>query len=637
MSKLREAAPSTDFEKSEKSGPSGTNVRRWGASFLALGTSIAPLLPRRSDYDGLRRSWPRDLAAGITVGIVALPLALAFGVASGVGAAPGLITAVVAGAVAAIFGGSHLQVSGPTGAMTVVLVPLVAEHGRSVVYPVALLAGVIVVAGALLRLGRLLAYIPWPLVEGFTVGIAIVIAAQQTPSALGVSKPHVDNAAAAAVVAIGDFVQQPHWAVLGLLALSVGLTALLPRLHRSVPASLLAVVIVTVVADLTGAKTALIGSLPSGLPAPAVPDLTHVGVLLGPAVIVAFLAALESLLSARVVDGMADTPRHDPDRELFGQGLANIASGLCGGMPSTGAIARTAVNARAGAHTRVAALMHAVVLATIVYAASGIVGEIPLVALAGVLFVTAYRMVERHNARAVLTSTRSDALVFSLTAVGTVAFDLITAVEAGLILAAFLALTHLAKTAQAVREPLDPEDLESIDIDAEHALLTRHVLTYRLDGPLFFGASARFLSELTATTDVRVVILRLSAVAMLDATGARALGDIVTQLADRNITVLLKGASAQHTRLLTAVGTLSPVLARGHVFDDLPRAISHAAKHVVRETHSENRHGQRPAQPLVPEGPGPHVRRLRHQGRDQSGGNSPAGPPIVASRGDTTT
>lgn len=544
--------------------------------------SLGSLLPRRSDYAGLDRSWPRDLAAGLTVGIVALPLALAFGVASGVGAAPGLVTAVVAGAVAAVFGGSHLQVSGPTGAMTVVLVPLVAQHGPSIVYPVAVLAGVVVVLAAALRLGRLLAYIPWPLVEGFTVGIAVVIAAQQVPSALGIPKPDVENAAGAAAVAIGRFAQHPHWAVLGLLLLAVALTAALPRLHRSLPASLLAVVAVTVVAEVAHVQVTRIGALPSSLPVPSLPDLSHLGSLAGPVVIVAFLAALESLLSARVADGMADTPQHDPDRELLGQGLANLASGLCGGMPATGAIARTAVNARAGASTRVAALTHALVLAVIVYAASGLVGRIPLVALAGVLLVTAYRMVERHNVRAVLGSTRNDALVFVLTAIGTVAFDLIKAVEAGLAVAVVLAVVHLAKTAQAVPEPLSSDGLDS---EHEHELLVQHVLTYRLDGPLFFAASARFLAQLTATADVRVVILRMSSMVMLDATGARGLGELVQQLSERGITVLVKGASPEHTRLLTAVGTLAPVLAQGHVFDDLPSAVAHAAKHVARLQH----------------------------------------------------
>jgi SulP family sulfate permease len=548
---------------------------------VSAGQRVMALLPQRSDYRNVRRSWPRDLAAGLTVGIVALPLALGFSIATGLGAATGLVTAVVAGAVAAIFGGSHLQVSGPTGAMTVVLVPLVASRGPGVVYPVAVMAGVIVVGAALLRIGKLLDYVPWPLVEGFTVGIALVIASQQIPAALGVAKPHVQNAAAAAGVAIGRFVQHPRWVVIGLLALAIVLTAALPKLHRSIPASLLAVIGVTLVSELPGVHVARIGTLPSSLPVPSIPDFGSFSSLLGPAFVVAFLAALESLMSARAADGMSDTERHDPNRELFGQGLANIASGLCGGMPATGAIARTAVNARAGAQTRLAALTHALVLAAIVYAASGLVGKIPLVALAGVLIVTAYRMVERNNVRSVLHSTRSDALVFVLTAVGTVAFDLIRAVGVGLIVAVVLALARMAKTAQAVPEPLQSDGVTS---DAEHDLLASHILTYRIDGPLFFGASARFLAELTATSDVQVVILRLSNMAMLDATGARAVGEIVDQLAARHITVLLKGASPEHTRLLTAVGALASVLAQGHVFATLPEAVAHARQHIARHS-----------------------------------------------------
>jgi SulP family sulfate permease len=536
------------------------------------------LLPRREDYAGLRRSWPRDLAAGVTVGIVALPLALAFGVATGVGAAVGLVTAVVAGAVAAVFGGSSLQVSGPTGAMTVVLVPLVAEQGPSVVYPVALLAGLLVVIAAGLRLGRLLGYVPWPLVEGFTLGIAVVIAAQQVPSALGVDRPDVENAAAGVVVAVGRFLTQPHWAVVGLLLLSVVVTAGAPRLHRSLPGSLLAVLAVTVVAELGHADVVRIGALPSGLPVPAMPDLSGLRGLLGPALVVAFLAALESLLSARVADGMTDRPRSDPDRELFGQGLANIAAGLCGGMPATGAIARTAVNARAGARTRVAALTHALVLAAVIYAASGLVGRIPLVALAGVLLVTAGRMVERHTVRAVLTSTRGDALVFLLTAVATVALDLVTAVAIGMVVAVVVAVGRLAATSRTVAEEVSSPE---VDGDEEQALLARHVLAYRLDGPLFFAAVSRVLAEVAATADVRVVILRLSAVALLDASGARALGEVVEDLEERGITVLVKGASAEHLRLLGAVGALRALADRDHLFADLPSAVAHALQHVA--------------------------------------------------------
>lgn len=538
--------------------------------------SARRLLPRRDDYTGLRRSWPRDLSAGVTVGIVALPLALAFGVATGVGAAVGLVTAVVAGAVAAVFGGSHLQVSGPTGAMTVVLVPLVATYGPEVVFPVAVLAGVMVIAAAFLRFGRLLGYVPWPLIEGFTLGIAVVIAAQQVPSALGLDPPDVENVAVGAVLAIGRFVRDPQWAVLGLLLLSVVLTAGLPRLHRALPGSLVAVAAVTLLAVLLDLPVAVIGELPSGLPVPAVPDFGQFTALLAPAAAVAFLAGLESLLSAKVADGMTDASSSDPDRELFGQGLANVAAGFFGGMPATGAIARTAVNARAGARTRVASLTHALLLAVIVYAASGLVGHVPLVALAGVLLVTAYRMVERHTVRAVLASTRGDALVFVVTAVCTVALDLIMAVAVGMALAVLLAVARLASTAHVVAEPLDPPELHG---GVEHELLAQRVLVYRLDGPVFFAAASHFLSELTVAADVRVVILRLSSMAFLDATGARMLGEIVDQLEQRGITVLIKGASPEHLRLLDVVGTLRPLADRGHVFVDLHDAVAHATRH----------------------------------------------------------
>ncbi|TKJ28864.1 SulP family inorganic anion transporter [Blastococcus sp. CCUG 61487] len=534
------------------------------------------LLPRRADYAGLRRSWARDLAAGVTVGVVALPLALGFGVASGVGAAPGLVTAVIAGAVAAVFGGSSLQVSGPTGAMTVVLVPLVAAHGPGVVVPVAVMAGVLVVAAAVLGMGRLLAYVPWPLVEGFTVGIAVVIAAQQVPSALGLPQPEIENALAAAASVVSTFAARPDWTVVGLLALAVALTAVLPRLHRAVPASLLAVAAVTLVVELSGVEVPTIGELPSSLPMPALPDFGHAGDLVGAAVVVAFLAALESLLSARVADGMIDAPRHDPDRELFGQGLANVASGLFGGLPATGAIARTAVNARAGARTRVAALTHAVVLAAIVYAASGAVGRIPLVALAGVLLVTAYRMVERHTVRAVLTSTRGDAAVFLLTAVATVAIDLVTAVAVGLAAAVVLAVARLGRTARVVAEETT-DDSGTV----ERALLAERVLTYRLDGPLFFAVADRLLREIAATEDVDVVILRAGSVAMLDATGAHALGRVIEDLERRGITVLVKVAGEEQLRLLTAVGALRHLADRGHVFTGLADAVAHAARHVT--------------------------------------------------------
>jgi SulP family sulfate permease len=384
---------------------------------------------------------------------------------------------------------------------------------------------------------------------------------------------------------VREFVTSPQLAELVLVLVVAAIMILAPRVRRSLPASLLAVLAATVAAKIVSLDVATIGSLPSSLPLPALPhvSLGEVQGLLSAAFAVALLASLESLLSAKVADGMADNGRHDPDRELFGQGLANLASPLFGGIPATGAIARTAVNVRAGARTRVASASHAVVLLLVVFLAGGLVSEIPLAALAGVLMVTAVRMVEIHNVRAVLRSTRSDAGVLVLTAAATIAFDLILAVEVGVAVAAALALRHVANTSEAQREDLPPEELVSDDLEAD--LLSQHIVVYRFDGALFFGASQRFLTELTAVSDVRVVILRLAQIQVLDATGAQALGEIVRELEARGITVLLKGVRAEHLRILRAVGVLDRLADERHVFDHLPDAIDHARRHVSRGAH----------------------------------------------------
>jgi SulP family sulfate permease len=547
--------------------------------------SAARLLPRRSDYAGLGRSWRGDLVAGVTVGVVALPLALAFGITSGLGPTAGLTTAIVAGLVAAVFGGSNVQVSGPTGAMTVVLVPLVAKHGGGAVAVVGLMAGGLLIAASCARAGRLLSYVPWPVIEGFTVGIAVIIFLQQVPNALGVRPPDGENPAVVAVRAASRALDARDLTAVALVVLTATVMLVVPRVHRGLPASLLGVAVTTAVAKATGARTALIGALPDSLPTPSLPALSadRMRELLGAALAVAALAALESLLSAKVADGMADAGHHDPDRELFGQGLANVVSPLFGGMPATGAIARTAVNVRSGARTRVAAVAHALCLMLVVLFAGSLIASIPLAALAGVLMVTAVRMVERHNVRAVLRSTRRDAIVLVLTASATIAFDLIVAVEIGIAVAALLALRAIANTASGTLERVDAEE---VDQDTEAGLLKNHIVTYRIDGAMFFGAAQRFLTELTAVSDVRVVILRLPDVQAMDATGAHALGEIVADLESRDITVLLKGPRPEHLRILGAVGALDHLAHENHLFADLDTAIAHARTHVARAASS---------------------------------------------------
>jgi len=546
---------------------------------MSSASTVARLLPRRDDYAGMARAWRADLVAGVTVGVVALPLALAFGISSGLTAEAGLITAIVAGIVAAVFGGSDVQVSGPTGAMTVVLVPVVARHGADGVLVAGIVAGLLILAAAFLRLGRYLAFVPWPVVEGFTVGIAVIIFLQQAPAALGVPRPHGENTAVVAWRAAREAVRHGQVEALAIVLLVAAVLIVVPRLHRSFPASLLAVVAATLLVEAVGWDVARIGELPSSLPLPAIPSLSveQVSELFSAALAIAVLATLESLLSAKVADGMAGGRPHDPDRELLGQGLANIASPLFGGMPATGAIARTAVNVRSGARTRAASIIHGLVLVVVVLAMADLVSKIPLAALAGVLTVTAARMIEVHNVRAVVRATRSDATVFALTALATVAFDLIVAVEVGIAAAAVLALRHVALAAQAT--PILAEELERSEA-AE--LLQRGVLVYRLDGALFFGAAQRFLTELTAVTDAKVVVLRLPDVQVLDATGAQVLGEIVSELEGRGITVLLKGPRPEHLRILDATGALARLRHENHLFTDLDAALEHARSHLDR-------------------------------------------------------
>lgn len=538
---------------------------------------LSGLLPSRADYRGFSRSWRGDLIAGLTVGIVALPLALAFGVSSGAGAEAGLITAIIAGLVAAIFGGSNVQVSGPTGAMVVVLAPIVATHGVGAVALVSIMAGVIVFAAGLMRLGRAVSYIPWPVIEGFTAGIGVIIFLQQVPAAVGITgSGHSTNA----VVAAWQAVAEAEWPA-ALLPLSAVVTVAiimlaLARLTPSLPGSFIAIVAVAAVATIGSLALPTIGELPHSLPTPALPalDPATLTTLIGPAFAVAALAAIESLLSARVAATLADTGQLHADRELFGQGLASIASGFFGGMPATGAIARTAVNVRSGARTRFASIVHAVILLFVVLVAADIVSVIPLAALSGVLMMTAARMVSPATIRRVLRSNRSSALVFTLTLFVTVAFDLIVAVGIGIAAAAFFALRALSRASGAHREAL-PGEPEAGD---------RHIALFRIDGSLFFGAADRLVDQVSAEPGVRVVILRLSGLQIVDTTGAHALAELMLTLERRGVTVLIKGVRPEHRTILGRVGVVDALRHPNHLFSELEPALEHARSHVRRET-----------------------------------------------------
>lgn len=387
-----------------------------------------------------------DLIAGTTVAIVALPLALGFGITSGMSAAAGLTTAIIAGFIAAIFGGSKYQVSGPTGAMTVVLLPIIHGYGVEAIPFLGLLAGAMVILFAVLRLGKTINRIPWSVVEGFTVGIAFVIALQQLPLAFGVPKGTGERSIIVAINTIKDaFSGGVHWQVLAVTALTLLVKFIYPKLATRigirihVPASFMAIIVITLTVKLFGLSVNTIGDIPRrfGTWAGKNISLSDAQHLLWPAFLIALLCAIESLLSARVADGMVHATAEEkcqPNRELFGQGLATLVASIFGGMPATGAIARTSVNVRAGAKSRNASVFHAVVLLVLALVAAPLVSQIPAAAIAGVLIGTSYRILNPVSILESLRTTKSEATVLIVTALATLLIDLIWGIAIGIAL-----------------------------------------------------------------------------------------------------------------------------------------------------------------------------------------------------------
>jgi SulP family sulfate permease len=413
--------------------------------------AMRELLPLRSDYTGIRANWRHDLLAGIAVGIVALPLALGFGIATGTGATSGIITAIVAGFLAAIFGGSRFQVSGPTGAMTVVLVPIVERHGVSIIAFVGLIAGALSVMAGVFKLGKIFARIPWSVLEGFTAGIGLVIALQQIPLALDIEKPAGSNAFKVGWKSIAEVsATGVHTHALLITFLAITTMVLAPRIFPRIPASIVTVIFCTFISAAFQLSLSEIGALPRSLPIPSLPHFPSEGwgVILSSSLAVFALGAIESVLSGKVAEGLAHARQNDTgtrdqasdqpaafnsNRELFGQGLATMASATMGGIPATGAIARTAVNVRSGARSRVASMIHALFLLSCIVVFAPLVSRIPISALAGVLIVTALRMVQPKVVLEALVTTKINAITMVITAISTVALDLIWAVVIGIV------------------------------------------------------------------------------------------------------------------------------------------------------------------------------------------------------------
>ncbi len=506
-------------------------------------------------YD--KKTFMADLMAGIIVGIVALPLAIAFGIASGVSPEKGIITAIVAGMMISIFGGSKVQIGGPTGAFIVIVYGIIQQYGIQGLTIATLMAGVFLIGLGVLRLGTIIKYIPYPIVVGFTSGIAVTIFTTQIKDLFGMS---MDSVPSDFIEKWGAYVANianidPWSAAVGII--SVIIISLMPKLSKKVPGSLVAIIIMTVAvlllknyAGITTIET--IGdrfSINSQLPGAVVPELTWETIkgLVGPAVTIAVLGAIESLLSATVADGVIGD-HHNSNTELIGQGIANIASPLFGGIPATGAIARTMANINNGGRTPIAGIIHAVVLLLIFLFLMPLAKYIPMACLAGVLVVVAYGM---SGWRSFLTmahrNPKSDVTVLLLTFFLTIIFDLTVAIEFGLICACLLFMRRMAETTDvhAILNEIDlNEDADMQRGNLEHLTIPKNVEVYEINGPYFFGAGNRF-EDIMARYGRRpkVRIIRMRKVPFIDSTGMHNLENMCLMSQREGITVVLSGVN----------------------------------------------------------------------------------------------
>lgn len=519
-----------------------------------------------------------DVLSGVVVGIVALPLSMALAIASGVAPQHGLYTAIVAGAVIALLGGSRVQVSGPTAAFVVILAPIAARFGLGGLLVATLLAGLLLMAMGLARLGRLIGFVPYPVTTGFTAGIGLVIATFQVEDFLGLT---VEAGGESYLEKTAALVQAlPTWrgADLGIALLTLAILLLFPRFTRKVPAPLVALVAAALVAQalerwVPGFSVATIanrfsyelgGTIHAGVPqlpplpvlpwrlpgpggAPLELSITLLRELLPSAFAIAMLGAIESLLSATVADGMIRR-QHDPDAELFAQGVGNLLAPFFGGIAATGAIARTATNVRAGGRSPIAAVVHSLFVLLAVLVLAPLLGYLPMAALAAQLLVVAWNMSEaRHAVRVVRQAPRSDAVVL-LTCFGlTVVFDMVVSITVGVVLAALLFMRRMAEVSEValISEP---------HRRLEHAIPPR-VLLYEITGPLFFGAAQKAMSALqTIESGIAAVILDVRSVPVLDATAIFNLDSAVEKLRESGVLVVLAGLQRQPLRALIRAG-----------------------------------------------------------------------------------
>jgi SulP family sulfate permease len=548
-------------------------------SFLPPDLQPKLLTVLREGYSA--RDLGRDLLAGVVVGIIALPLAIAFAIASGVRPEQGIYTAIVAGLVVSLFGGSRVQIGGPTGAFVVIVAGIVAEFGYQGLAMATAMAGILLIVMAWARLGDVIRFIPYPVTVGFTSGIALIIAVGQLGDGLGLDLDRMPADFWGRCRVYFEHAGSVDAASVALFVVTIAVIRLWPRVTSRLPGPLAALLLTTVAARLMIPDVATVGSrfgaVPSTLPSfrGLAVDWEMIPHLVSPALTIALLAAIESLLSALVADGLTGG-RHRSNAELMAQGIANLVTPLFGGIPATGAIARTATNVKNGGRTPVAGIAHALTLVVILLVAGRWAAWIPLPTLAGILLVVAYNMSEWHVFLRLLRGPRSDVLVLLTTFLLTVAVDLTVAIQAGVVLAALLFMRRMADvtSVRRFRDILEDETDDSApgpDLD-----LPPEVDLFEIHGSFCFGAARKFTETLlTSRGRPQVVILRMRHVLAIDATGLQALEDVAARLRSQGATLLLAGLHAQPLMAMERSGALDR-LGTDHLFGTLADAVAHA-------------------------------------------------------------
>jgi SulP family sulfate permease len=517
----------------------------------------------RNGYD--KQTLVQDLLAGVIVGIVALPLAIAFGIASGATPEAGILTAIVAGFIISFFGGSKVQIGGPTGAFIVIVYGIIQDYGMSGLAIATFMAGAFLILMGILHLGTIIKYIPYPIVVGFTSGIALTIFATQIKDLFGLQ---IESVPAGFLdkwaVYFHNFSTVSWWSLLVGVG-SILIIVLTPKISRKIPGSLVAIIVMTIVClilrnvGVEGIET--IGdrfSISTELPQAEVPKISwdNITRLAQPAMVIAMLGAIESLLSAAVADGVIGD-RHDSNQELVAQGIANMVSPLIGGIPATGAIARTMTNINNGGRTPVAGIAHAIVLALIYLFLMPLVKFIPMSCLAGILVVVSYNMSEWRSFKAILKNPKSDIIVLLVTFFLTVIFDLTVAIEVGVLIACLLCMKRMAETTNVsvLSDEIDPNADSDVQGNLDHLTIPEGVKVYEINGPYFFGIGNKFeemMGDMGGRAKVRII--RMRKVPFIDSTGVHNLQNMCRMCSQMGVKVVLSGVNPKVMKVIEDAG-----------------------------------------------------------------------------------